>query len=340
MTSESPEALESLVGQIADEFTRRHHRGEGPRVEEYTDRYPQVAALLREILPTIQALGPARGGAAETPPAARPRDARRRGGRPGGGSRWLRGARGGRAGRHGRGLQGPRPEPRPRRRPEGAPQRRGRRPGPVPRRGAGGRPAAAPEYRATLRGPGSGRAAAPRPRVRRRGNPRRAGSGRAAAAPPGDSARPDARPGDRRRPRPRAGPPRPEAEQRAPRRGRRHRRLVFSPRSRSAPGHLGPEDHGLRTGEAAGRGRRPDADRGHRRHPELHGSRTGGGRRSRRTGRRHLRAAAPSCTNSSPGGRRSRARRPWKRWSMVRHADPTPPTQLQPGCPRTWRRSA
>src|SRR5438094_56852 len=67
MTSDSPDALESLVGQIADEFTRRHHRGEGPRVEEYTDRYPELAGLLREILPTIQALGPALGGA-ETPP--------------------------------------------------------------------------------------------------------------------------------------------------------------------------------------------------------------------------------------------------------------------------------
>src|SRR5436309_13242487 len=67
MATESPDALESLVGQIADEFTRRHHRGEGPRVEEYTDRYPALAALLQEILPTIQALGPAAGGAGETP---------------------------------------------------------------------------------------------------------------------------------------------------------------------------------------------------------------------------------------------------------------------------------
>src|SRR6266446_10532464 len=57
MTSESPDALESLVGQIADEFTRRHHRGEGPLVEEYTQRHPEVADLLREILPAIQALG-------------------------------------------------------------------------------------------------------------------------------------------------------------------------------------------------------------------------------------------------------------------------------------------
>src|SRR5690349_9378035 len=68
MTSEPPDALESLVGRIADDFTRRHHRGEGPRVEEYTDRYPELAALLREILPAIRALGPAAGGAAETPP--------------------------------------------------------------------------------------------------------------------------------------------------------------------------------------------------------------------------------------------------------------------------------
>src|SRR6476620_10627566 len=66
MTPESPDALESLVGRIADAFTRRHHRGEGPRVEEYADRYPELAGLLREILPAIQALGPARG-AAETP---------------------------------------------------------------------------------------------------------------------------------------------------------------------------------------------------------------------------------------------------------------------------------
>jgi eukaryotic-like serine/threonine-protein kinase len=67
MMAESPDALESLVGEIADEFTRRHHRGEGPRVEEYADRYPELAALLRDILPAIQALGPQRGGAAETP---------------------------------------------------------------------------------------------------------------------------------------------------------------------------------------------------------------------------------------------------------------------------------
>src|SRR4051794_9045959 len=68
MTPEPPDALESLVGRIADEFTRRHHRGEGPRVEEYADRYPELAGLLREILPPIQALAPAGGAVVETPP--------------------------------------------------------------------------------------------------------------------------------------------------------------------------------------------------------------------------------------------------------------------------------
>src|SRR5262245_29809272 len=67
MTSKPPDALESLVGRIADEFTRRHHRGEDPRIEEYADRYPELAGLLREILPAIRALDSSLGVAAETP---------------------------------------------------------------------------------------------------------------------------------------------------------------------------------------------------------------------------------------------------------------------------------
>jgi hypothetical protein len=55
--------LESLVGRIADEFTRRHQRGENPRLDEYTQRYPELADLLREILPAIQALESARAPA-------------------------------------------------------------------------------------------------------------------------------------------------------------------------------------------------------------------------------------------------------------------------------------
>jgi serine/threonine protein kinase/WD40 repeat protein len=48
---------ESLVGLIADEFTERLQRGEQPDIEEYVRRYPELAALLREALPALQALG-------------------------------------------------------------------------------------------------------------------------------------------------------------------------------------------------------------------------------------------------------------------------------------------
>jgi serine/threonine protein kinase/WD40 repeat protein len=50
------ESVESLVGQVADDFTERLRRGEQPVVEEYAQRYPQIAELLREALPAIQAI--------------------------------------------------------------------------------------------------------------------------------------------------------------------------------------------------------------------------------------------------------------------------------------------
>jgi WD40 repeat protein/serine/threonine protein kinase len=47
-------SVEVLIGQVADEFTQRLNRGEQPQIEEYVARYPQVAALLREVLPALQ----------------------------------------------------------------------------------------------------------------------------------------------------------------------------------------------------------------------------------------------------------------------------------------------
>ncbi|HMC65906.1 MAG TPA: tetratricopeptide repeat protein [Gemmataceae bacterium] len=58
--------LESLVGQVADEFTERVHRGEQPSVEEYAQRYPEIASLLRMALPALQAMGSS-GSAKESP---------------------------------------------------------------------------------------------------------------------------------------------------------------------------------------------------------------------------------------------------------------------------------
>jgi serine/threonine protein kinase/uncharacterized protein HemY len=49
-------SMESLLGQAADDFTQRLNRGEQPDIEEYASRYPQIAALLRQVLPALQLL--------------------------------------------------------------------------------------------------------------------------------------------------------------------------------------------------------------------------------------------------------------------------------------------
>ncbi|HEV3117622.1 MAG TPA: serine/threonine-protein kinase, partial [Gemmataceae bacterium] len=49
-------SVETLVAQVADEFLERVQRGERPDIEEYARRYPQVATLLRQMLPTLQLL--------------------------------------------------------------------------------------------------------------------------------------------------------------------------------------------------------------------------------------------------------------------------------------------
>jgi serine/threonine protein kinase len=45
--------VEALLGQVADEFTQRLNRGERPSVEEYVERHPEIAELLREVLPAL-----------------------------------------------------------------------------------------------------------------------------------------------------------------------------------------------------------------------------------------------------------------------------------------------
>ncbi len=49
-------ALESLVSGLTDEFMARLDRGEAPDAEEYARRYPQIADVLRQVLPALQAL--------------------------------------------------------------------------------------------------------------------------------------------------------------------------------------------------------------------------------------------------------------------------------------------
>ena len=47
-------SLESLVAQVADDFTERLGRGEQPEIEEYANRYPQIAGVLRQVLPALE----------------------------------------------------------------------------------------------------------------------------------------------------------------------------------------------------------------------------------------------------------------------------------------------
>jgi serine/threonine protein kinase len=46
-------SVEALVGQVADEFTQRLNRGERASVEEYVAKHPEIADLLREVLPAL-----------------------------------------------------------------------------------------------------------------------------------------------------------------------------------------------------------------------------------------------------------------------------------------------
>src|SRR5437660_1713049 len=58
MLSMDKRPLDALVGQVADEFTESLKRGDQPEVEEYAQRYPEVADLLRGILPALEAMRP------------------------------------------------------------------------------------------------------------------------------------------------------------------------------------------------------------------------------------------------------------------------------------------
>jgi serine/threonine-protein kinase len=49
--------LEALVGRVADEYTDRVNRGERVEVEEYAQRHPTIADVLRQILPSLGLMG-------------------------------------------------------------------------------------------------------------------------------------------------------------------------------------------------------------------------------------------------------------------------------------------
>jgi WD40 repeat protein/serine/threonine protein kinase len=62
MQTSAPNSVDSLLGQILDDFLDRQGRGEEPDVEEYAQRYPQLATVLRQMLPTLQFMEASAGG--------------------------------------------------------------------------------------------------------------------------------------------------------------------------------------------------------------------------------------------------------------------------------------
>src|SRR5439155_24630763 len=66
MTSQTPLAtqssVESLVSQAVDAFMDQLAGGERPDVEDYARRHPEIADVLRGVLPALAAIHPSSGG--------------------------------------------------------------------------------------------------------------------------------------------------------------------------------------------------------------------------------------------------------------------------------------
>src|SRR5262249_29350013 len=49
----SDSSRDVLLERLAAEFVARHRRGERPALSEYTDRYPDLAADIRDLFPAL-----------------------------------------------------------------------------------------------------------------------------------------------------------------------------------------------------------------------------------------------------------------------------------------------
>ncbi len=47
---------ELLLAEVTGEFLDRLNRGEQPEIEEYAERHPEIAAIVRQVFPALQAL--------------------------------------------------------------------------------------------------------------------------------------------------------------------------------------------------------------------------------------------------------------------------------------------
>jgi len=65
------QSIESLLATVADEFMDRLRQGGQPQVEEYARRHPEIAAVIRRVLPALQVMRLSTAGAST--PASPPR---------------------------------------------------------------------------------------------------------------------------------------------------------------------------------------------------------------------------------------------------------------------------
>ncbi len=49
-------SAELLLAEVTDEFLDRLNLGEQPEIEEYAERHPEIAAIIRQVFPALQAL--------------------------------------------------------------------------------------------------------------------------------------------------------------------------------------------------------------------------------------------------------------------------------------------
>jgi serine/threonine protein kinase len=55
----------NTVDRLAEEFVARHRRGEHPDLTEYTERFPQYAAAIRDLFPALVLIEQVKPGAGE-----------------------------------------------------------------------------------------------------------------------------------------------------------------------------------------------------------------------------------------------------------------------------------
>jgi serine/threonine protein kinase len=48
-----PSAASGRLDELAEEFVQRYHRGERPSIDEYAQRYPELAAEICELFPAL-----------------------------------------------------------------------------------------------------------------------------------------------------------------------------------------------------------------------------------------------------------------------------------------------